>query len=264
MEISELIKDPNAVFISNDSGGKDSQRMYLKLKGLIPHDRLFVIHAHLPEVEWEGTAEFIRGNIDHELFVVQANKTFFEMVRHRGMFPSAKNRQCTSDLKRNPIQKKIREICNTHGFTTVVNCMGLRAEESPRRAKREILKLNQSQTNSKRIWYEWLPIHGETTEEVFQGIKDEGQQPFWTYGEGMSRKSCSFCMLANEEDLCIAARLRPKLLERFTQEEQYLDHTFIMPSKKKGRRFLREVVGKVNFKFHIMRLWYQVKRFFID
>ena len=49
---------------------------------------------------------FIKDTIDHEFFVVQAGKTFFDMVEHRQMFPSPKNRQCTSDLKRGPIAKK--------------------------------------------------------------------------------------------------------------------------------------------------------------
>jgi tRNA(Ile)-lysidine synthase TilS/MesJ len=74
--------------VINHSGGKDSQAMFLKLRDLIPKQNLVVIHAHLPEVEWDGTIEHIKNTIGHaELHVVQAGKTFFEMVEHRQMWP---------------------------------------------------------------------------------------------------------------------------------------------------------------------------------
>jgi hypothetical protein len=39
-------------------------------------------------VEWDGTIEHIKNTIGHaELHVVQAGKTFFEMVEHRQMWP---------------------------------------------------------------------------------------------------------------------------------------------------------------------------------
>lgn len=61
-----------------------------------------------------------------ELHVVRnPNKTYLEMVRARGKFPSAQFRQCTSDLKRGPIQKFIRRL----PYQVLINCMGLRAQE---------------------------------------------------------------------------------------------------------------------------------------
>jgi 3'-phosphoadenosine 5'-phosphosulfate sulfotransferase (PAPS reductase)/FAD synthetase len=239
----EILRDEKTLVVCNHSGGKDSQAMYLRLRNIVPNHRLVVIHAHLPEVEWEGTEEFIRSTIDHEFFVVQSGKTFFEMVEHRQKFPSPSNRQCTSDLKRAPIQKQIRRLCNDRGFTTVLNCMGLRAEESSSRAKKQVLKINKTQTNGKRDWYDWLPIHKMTTKEVFQCISDNKQTPFWTYGKGLSRKSCCFCIMASEEDLCIAAKLNPELLEKYDQYERKLGHTMIMPSKSKGKRTLKQIIN---------------------
>jgi DNA sulfur modification protein DndC len=244
-KIQELINDPKAIFISNHSGGKDSQSMYLLLKHLIPAERLIVIHAHLPEVEWDGTIEFIEKTVDpkNEIFVVQAKKTFFEMVEKRGMFPSPSYRQCTSDLKRDPISKKIRQICNDRGFTTVINCMGLRAEESPARSKKETFKINKRETNSKRNWFEWLPVHELSTKQIFASIKIENQEAFWTYSKGLSRKSCSFCIMASKSDLCIAAKLRPDLLEKYDALEKKFDNVMMMPTKKHGKRTLKEIIN---------------------
>jgi len=180
-QLQILINDPKCVFFSNHSGGKDSQIMYLLLRKIIPADRLIVIHSHLPEVEWEGTEEFIRSTVDHEVFIVQAGKTFFDMVQKRGMFPSPANRQCTSDLKRGPISKQIRQICNERGYNKVVNCLGLRAQESPGRSKKPVWKINKKETNSKRWWIEWLPIHRMLEVDVFAGIKRENQLKLTDY-----------------------------------------------------------------------------------
>jgi len=224
--------------------------MYYYLKNLVPADRLVVIHADLPGVDWPGIQEHIEETIEpeHEFITVRARKTFFEMVRHRGMFPSPNQRQCTSDLKRDPINKAVRNICNDRGFTTVVNCTGIRAEESSRRSKQKAWRLNKRETNSKRTWYEWLPIFDLSTEAVFQMISDAGQKPHWAYLEGMTRLSCSFCIMSSQADLVTAARLRPELLEEYDALEREVNHTLLMPEKGKAPRRLKEIVAAVQAK----------------
>jgi 3'-phosphoadenosine 5'-phosphosulfate sulfotransferase (PAPS reductase)/FAD synthetase len=234
---------PDALYVINHSGGKDSQAMFLKLRDLIPKENLVVIHAHLPEVEWEGTIDHIKNTIgDAELHVVQAGKTFFEMVEHRQMWPSPSYRQCTSDLKRGPINKKIIELCNERGYTKVVNCMGLRAAESANRSRKDPFKLSGSNSNSKRTWYEWLPIFEMSTQEVFGFIKSNNQTPHWAYEKGMTRLSCVFCIMSSKHDLETAARLNPELKNKYATIERKIDHTFVMPTKKSGRVFLDEMV----------------------
>lgn len=241
MTLESVINDPQTLVVINHSGGKDSQAMYLSICDIVPKERLVVIHAHLPEVEWDGIEEHINATTNHEFYIVQAKKTFFEMVEHRKMFPSASNRQCTSDLKRNPIQKKIIELCNKRGFNKVLNCMGLRAEESSSRAKKQPFRLVPSQSNGKREWYEWLPIHSHSTEWVFDRIKSSGQEPHWAYAEGMKRLSCCFCIFSCLGDIQTAKRLRPKLFERYALTERQLNFTLTMPAKGKEKKFLDEM-----------------------
>ena len=112
-DIETLIKR-KATFIINHSGGKDSQAMTIHLRKIIPEDQLLVIHAELPEVDWPGIKAHIHNTIGSiRVRFCRARKTFFEMVRHRGEWPSPKYRQCTSDLKRGPIEKEIRHAINT-------------------------------------------------------------------------------------------------------------------------------------------------------
>ena len=240
MTLDELLTDSLTLVVINHSGGKDSQAMYLAVKDLVPKERLVIIHANLPEVEWEGIHEHILDTTSHELFIVQANKTFFEMVEHRQKFPSPANRQCTSDLKRHPINKQIIALCNQRGFKRVLNCMGLRAEESYGRAKKVDFRLVPSNTNGKRDWYEWLPIHSLTTVEVFQKIAESRQKPHWAYGEGMKRLSCCFCIMSCKEDILTAKRLKPELFKRYALKERELNFTMSMPFNG-VRKFLDEI-----------------------
>lgn len=241
--LSELINDPKTLKVCSHSGGKDSQAMYAFLKKLCPGSDLVVIHAHLGAVEWAGTIEHIENTIEpqHVLSIVaNPNKDFLSMVEARGMWPSAKYRQCTSDLKRGPIRKEIRRICNKHGYTRVLDCMGLRAQESCARAKKKVYTRLKSECNSKRDWYQWLPIHDWTTEAVFSFIRSAGQQPHWAYGAGMNRLSCRFCIMASKEDLRTSARLNPGHLADIVALEKKIGHTFITPKKGQPAVFLDE------------------------
>lgn len=240
------LRDRGALFVVNHSGGKDSQAMLLYLRQHIPADQLLVVHAHLPEVEWEGTWEHVQATSEGlEVRKVVAGKTFFEMVLHRRMWPSASTRQCTSDLKRGPIEKVVRHYLkeNPRFGELVVNCMGMRAEESPRRAKRPVFQRSDRNCTKTRTWYEWLPIHQMLEIEVFTSIAAAGQSPHWVYGEGMTRMSCSFCILASRSDLCTAARLRPQLYRRFVEIERELGHTFVMPRKGHSPQTLEDITG---------------------
>ena len=238
--ISSLI-ERGALFVVNHSAGKDSQAMFAAIRGLVPPEQIIVIHAVLPEVEWDGTVDHIKATIgDSPLVLAHARKTFFEMVEHRGMFPSPANRQCTSDLKRGPIEREIRRYLAGHPEFNglVVNCMGMRAEESHGRAKLETLKLNAGNSKAGREWYDWLPIHALSEGEVFQAIADAGEQPHWAYAAGMTRLSCCFCIMSSQEDLRTAARLAPDLYARYASTEIRLGFTLSM-----SRRSLPEITG---------------------
>lgn len=232
-EITKLISD-GAIFYVSHSGGKDSQAMYNLIREVVPDKQIVVVHADLGEVEWEGVQDHIKDNISHELNVVRANKTFLGMVEKRGMWPSAAYRQCTSDLKRGPIFKFIRNDLKARNATIAVNCMGLRAQESSARAKKEPFSYNKQESVNKRITrhvYNWLPIFHFSTAEVFQAITDAGQKPFWAY-EKNERLSCVFCIMGCINDLRHGAEQRPDLFQKYVELEKKIGHTIFMNGKE--------------------------------
>ncbi|UES40966.1 phosphoadenosine phosphosulfate reductase family protein [Roseibium aggregatum] len=224
-DINDLI-GRGALFYVSHSGGKDSQAMYVALSRIAPANQIIVVHADLGEVEWHGVQDHIHATISHPLNVVRAGKTFFDMVRHRARtrpdvapFPSSTTRQCTSDLKRDPIYKFIRNDMKARGASLALNCTGLRAEESPNRAKKEPLKLNARLSKSGREVWDYLPIQHLTTAQVFSCIRSAGQTPFWAY-RGNKRLSCVFCIMACDSDLKHGAEQRPELAKAYMDLEE--------------------------------------------
>jgi 3'-phosphoadenosine 5'-phosphosulfate sulfotransferase (PAPS reductase)/FAD synthetase len=244
--IDSLISQ-GALFVANHSGGKDSQAMLVRLLEVVPPAQVVVMHASLGEVEWEGALEHGQAQAAAAglpFVVAKSVKTFFEMVEHRfatrpdvPCWPSSSSRQCTSDLKRGPIQREIRRYAKANGFAKIVNCMGLRAEESPARAKRDVVTRNERASIAGRDWYEWLVIHGMGIDEVFSTIADAGQEPHWAYAQGNERLSCVFCIFGSPVDIANGARHRPELYAKYREIEERTGYTM-----HQSRRSLAELV----------------------
>lgn len=240
-EVREML-DAGALFAVNHSAGKDSQAMLIALRDIgVPDSQIVLVHADLGEVEWPGNIEHIRDTAgDLPLIIARSRKTFFEMVEHRQMFPSPGQRQCTSDLKRGPIQRELRRYlkANPQFGGRIVNCMGMRAQESAARAKKPSLRFSEANSKAGRTWYDWLPIHEWTEDEVFAWIAYAGQKPHWAYEAGMSRLSCRFCIMASACDLTTSAKLNPDLYRRYVETEKRIGHTLSMSGKG-----LEEITG---------------------
>lgn len=235
------LRDRGALFVLSHSAGKDSQAMTIAVRALVPDAQLLVVHADLGEVEWDGNLDHIRATTAGlDLVVAQPASSFFDMVDRRGMFPSAANRQCTSDLKRTPIDREVRRYLRDHPEFggLVVICMGMRAQESTSRAQLATFKRSNRNSKAGREWFDWLPIHDMTADQVFASIAAAGQVPHPAYAAGMSRLSCCFCIMASAADLTTAARLKPALYARYVAKERELGFTLSM-----SRRTLPEITG---------------------
>lgn len=232
------------VVVINTSAGKDSQTMLglvvkLAAEQGYPLDRVLAVHADLGDVEWAGTAELAKRQADFygvELEIVRRELgDLLDQVRSRGMWPSSTNRYCTSDQKRDQVSKVITRL-QREGHTTfrrrrgdafkVLNCMGLRAQESAARAKRLELERNIRLTTKTRVVDNWHPILDWTARDVWEFIKSEGAPYHYAYDLGMPRLSCVFCIFAPKAELVTAARHNPGLLERYVELEAEIGHRF--------------------------------------
>ena len=233
-----------AVFYASHSGGKDSQAVYHRIRDIVPESQITVLHADLGRVEWTGIQDHITENVlpQHRPLTVRAGKDFIGMVRHRHAtrpdvpsWPSSAARQCTSDLKRNPLEKAIRHDMKARGTELAVSCVGLRREESGYRARKVPWAVHNSLSKAGRQVFTWLPVLDWTEAEIFGRIEAEGQKPFHAYAEGNRRLSCVLCIMACPSDLANGKRLRPDLYEEYRQLERETGWTMFPGESLDGR-----------------------------
>lgn len=233
-QVADLVRR-GALVVLNDSGGKDSQAMRILVRAVVPASQIVVLHASLGDVEWPGALEHAQRHAaaDGLPFVVaKAQRSFFEMVERRFQtrpeapcWPSASIRQCTSDLKRTPLEREIRRILKARGGRLVVNCTGIRAEESHKRRALDPLRVSERNSRAGRTWLDWLPIHHLTRADVLQTVADAGEQLHPAYAAGNERLSCMFCIMGSRNDLRNAAIANPGLYRRYLDTEARTGYT---------------------------------------
>lgn len=224
-------------FVVNHSGGKDSTRM---LGFVLQRFRESQAYAVMSDTGFEhqrpiSAVDFARqrcAEFGLELNVVRnPRRTYLEMVEQRGMFPSAQYWQCTSDLKRGPIEKYIRSLPHK----AIVNCIGIRADESSARSRLAPLELNRGTTTRTRTVYTWLPIFGQTLGEVlaWHWVNAIRLHPVCvpeyhkdgTSGGYLRRFSCRVCIFSTDRDLRAIHQNDPAAFEQVSSLETKLGFT---------------------------------------
>jgi 3'-phosphoadenosine 5'-phosphosulfate sulfotransferase (PAPS reductase)/FAD synthetase len=226
--------------VVNSSAGKESQGMLDVVveradRDGVPRARLVVAHADLGRVEWPGTRELAEEQARHYGLPFHAVRRpqgdLLEHIARRGKFPSPAARYCTSDHKRSQVHKlctglTARAMKEGHRPVRILNCLGLRADESPARARRQPFDHDARASNGKRSVDVWLPIHGWTLAQVWQRIRASGVRHHPAYDLGMPRLSCCFCIFAPRSALLLAGRHNPGLLAQYVEVERRIGHTF--------------------------------------
>lgn len=147
-------------------------------------------------------------------------------------WPSSTARYCTSDQKTSQVEKLMtcevsawRERTRETRPMRILNCLGIRADESPARKKKKPVRRDPA-SNGKRDVTQWLPIFDWSEVDVWQTIARSGLRYHPAYAAGMPRLSCCFCVLAGRRELVRAARLNPDLAREYLAVEEQVGHTF--------------------------------------
>lgn len=255
----------------NVSGGKDSQAMVKSLhNNNIPMAGL--IHSDLGRIEWHESlpmCEKLAAEFNLQLFVVKRSdgRGLMEHWQHRmhqlqgqgkPFWSSSTTRYCTSDMKRDVINKFYRSLENDF----IISAEGIRAEESSARSKKNPLQVNERVSNKmyhgmsveqaieaytpgKRLLLTWYPIFNFTLDEAWatyemdhsslmlarKNYKECKSVPAWwpfhhAYVYGNDRVSCVFCVLGCNSDLKVGAAHRPEILAELIAMEEESGFTF--------------------------------------
>jgi 3'-phosphoadenosine 5'-phosphosulfate sulfotransferase (PAPS reductase)/FAD synthetase len=107
-------------------------------------------------------------------------------------------RFCTSELKVSPICSALKKRWPTG---IILSASGIRAEESPNRAKAPIAKEQAKLKRRGQVGFDWHPILSWKLTDVLALHEAENFPLHPAYTQfGSSRLSCAFCMLARMED----------------------------------------------------------------
>jgi len=232
-----------ASLVLSVSGGKDSDAMSHYLMDLRQKEgwsgKVSMVHADLGKrVEWHQTPDYVENlakRKDVPLYVVRwIHGDLIDRIWQRyykdpsrPCWPSSKIRFCTSDMKRAPISRWVR---NHFPSGNVVMAMGLRAAESHARAKRETFKSRKdctAPTKGRFVW-DWLPIHDWQTDDVWDCIHQHGDiaHPAYRLEQPNQRLSCALCILASLNDLMNGAVHNPDTYREYCRIEAVTGYSF--------------------------------------
>lgn len=231
----------------SSSGGKDSQAMkvyvasLLRARGLLR--RGIVVHADLGRVEWPGSPYVVWAQANALglpfMKVSREQGDLLEHVEAYGRWPMPTERYCTSDHKRGQIYRAFTHLAelvraerpDDKRPVKILNCIGLRAEESPGRKKRPPLLLRDRKPTGKgtvKIVDVWLPIQSWTEADVWTVCSMSGLPIHPAYAFGFPRASCRFCIyMTKPAALLRAGELFPDLLAEYVRIERKVDHEFV-------------------------------------
>jgi 3'-phosphoadenosine 5'-phosphosulfate sulfotransferase (PAPS reductase)/FAD synthetase len=208
------------------SGGKDSCACAIAvndhLNQIAHHGPRILIHADLGRVEWQQSLQVCRRlatQLGLELVVVERTtgdllarweQRWRDNVRRYSDLQCVKlilpwstsgMRFCTSELKTAPI---CRELVKRFPGRAIVSVVGIRAQESGRRAKRPVVVI-QAKLARRRYGttgLDWHPVLAWTRTEVLDYLAEKAFDLHEAYTVfGSSRVSCAFCVLASQADL---------------------------------------------------------------
>lgn len=206
------------------SGGKDSTALVLagnEYLNQIGHTGPRVlIHSDLGKVEWSESlpqCERLAAMVGLDLMTVRraaggmmerwVTRWYNNSERYARLecvklilpWSTPSMRFCTSELKTAII---CRALVQRFPGQIIVSAAGIRADESPNRAKAAIVKPQEKLRSVTRstTGVDWLPIHSWSIDDVW-AIHDRYGFPRHSAYQTNSRVSCKFCILANEADL---------------------------------------------------------------
>lgn len=225
------------IILINSSAGKDSLAVLdhvVKLAdaaGVLR--KVVVVHCDLGRVEWAGTRDLAQRQAERygvRFEVVKRDRDLLHQLEHeRFMWPDMARRWCTSDQKTAQVKKLMTKLVREKGLprrVRILNVLGIRADESPKRAKMAAFSKDEATNLTKRDVDRWYPIHEWSADQVWAYIRSHELEYHPAYDLGMPRLSCVFCVFASEAALTLAAQHNPELGAEYARIEIKLGHKF--------------------------------------
>jgi 3'-phosphoadenosine 5'-phosphosulfate sulfotransferase (PAPS reductase)/FAD synthetase len=147
--------------------------------------------------------------------LVPTGNPFLDLCIWKGRFPSTRARFCSEELKHHPLDTRMLELAKEY---SIVSWQGVRADESPSRAKLPDREMGD--------FYEiYRPILKWSAEQVFQKHDEAGVDPNPLYKMGMSRVGCMPCIHSRKSEISAIAKRFPNEVARVAEWERIVSST---------------------------------------
>lgn len=237
--------DPENGFYNTFSGGKDSQCLYhlVKMAGVKAKT-----HMNLTSIDPPEVIRFVKRNYP-DVELIKPKMSIYEMAKKKHILPTMRVRWCCAEFK------------ETSG-TGKVTLIGIRKEESARRAKREEISINIKGKRNEETFDQWSeheesmvacvggkdkilvsPIIYWTERDVWEFLNLNGIPHCELYDEGYTRIGCICCPMSKLQQKVKEIKRWPYVKRNWLKTIQYL--------KDSGYSRHPEETNETNFRWWI-------------
>lgn len=226
--------DPDNGFYMAVSGGKDSQVLYhiAKLAGV-----RFKAHMNLTSVDPPEVIRFVKTQYP-DVELIKPKMSIYEMAKKKHLFPTRRFRWCCAEYK---------EMSGAGKVTLI----GIRNEESSRRAKREEISASIKGKRTEETFDQWSeheekmvtcvggkdkilvsPIIYWTERDVWEFLNKNDIPHCGLYDKGYTRIGCICCPMSNAKQKKKDIELFPHVKRNWLKTIQwlidngYINHNF--------------------------------------
>lgn len=206
------------------SGGKDSQVLYhiAKLSGV-----KFKAHMNLTSVDPPEVIRFIKTQYP-DVELIKPRMSIYDMAKKKGLLPTMRFRWCCAEFKEKSGAGKVTLI-------------GIRREESARRAKRQEVSVTIKGKRTEETFDQWSeheeqmvtcvggkdkilvsPILQWTVKDVWEFLNVNGIPHCELYDEGYTRIGCICCPMSQYRQKVKEIRRWPHVKRNWIKTIQYL------------------------------------------
>ena len=211
-----------AINIVSFSGGKDSTALILWAKENLKDFTTVFCDTNCEDPQTYEYIDYInKVLLDGKLIVLKSEKYdgFADLSIKKRRVASANARYCTQELKIIPLKKYFEQFEDVHSYN------GIRADESPRRAKMtEVVFDEYLNATIHRPLLKW------TVKKVFAIMKRYNIEPNPLYKEGMSRVGCMPCIMCNHREMRNIIKDKPEVIKKILDLEANVGRSFFAPN----------------------------------
>ena len=227
--------DPENGFYNTFSGGKDSQVLYHLVKMAGVRHRT---HMNLTSVDPPGVIRFVKTQYP-DVDLIKPRMSIYEMAKKKHFLPTRNSRWCCAEYK------------ETSGAAKVT-LIGIRKEESARRANREEVSTSIKGKRKEQSFDQWSeheekmvacvggkdkilvsPIIHWTERDVWEFLNANGIPHCELYDQGYHRIGCICCPMSNRKQKLKNVERWPHVKRNWLKTIQwlidngYIDYNFI-------------------------------------